>query len=142
MKPNINYDSPKEQRNFGIVICVAVLAIAFVRVLHHRWSEGVWYFPSYWWLVVAAAFLAPAIVYPRVLKPAFWLWMQFAFAINFVVTHVLLTVVFIGMMAPMRLIKGLSGKDPLKRAWEPNAETYWDEPEDQPEEFARYKDQF
>lgn len=145
MLAHIDYDSPKENRNFGIVMAVAFPVLGFVQQLVQLvfgWGDGRFDLPHWGFFALGAAFLIPALTFPRVLKPAFWLWMKFALAINFVVTHVLLTVVFVGMLAPMRFFKSFGGHDPLKRKWDPKAESYWDEPEDQPEEFERYKDQF
>jgi hypothetical protein len=140
----IDYDSRKEQRNFGIVIAIAVMVLAFVRVgFRAAWGGGV-YFPSYVWFAVSSAFLVPALVYPRVLKPLFFLWMQFAFALNFLITRILLTFVFLTMLAPGRFFLAVRRKDPLNRKWQPEAASYWEDPDpnEHPPEFDRYKDQF
>jgi hypothetical protein len=145
MKVKIDYDSARENRNFGLVMAVALPVLGFVQQAFHYlfgFGDGRFGVPHWGFFALGAVFLLPALTIPKVLKPIFWLWMQLAFAINFVVTHVLLTIVFLLMLAPMRLLHSLGGKDPLKRAWDPTAESYWDEPEDQPEEFKRYKDQF
>lgn len=146
MKPKIDYDSPRENRNFGLVMAVAFPVLGFVQQLFHLlfgFGDGHFGIPHWGFFALGGAFLLPAVTFPKVLKPIFYLWMQLAFAINFVVTHVLLTVVFLLMLSPMRfLFRVLGGKDPLRRNWDSTAESYWEEPEDQPEEFARYKDQF
>ena len=40
------------------------------------------------------------------------------------------------------IIMRMAGKDPLKRAWNPEATTYWEDPEEQPAELERYFNQF
>lgn len=141
---NINYDSPKEQRNFGLVIAIAALVIAFVRVGFHALFHGEVYLPSYWWFVVSAAFLVPALVFPRILKPLFYGWMQFAFALNWLITRILLTFVFLTMLTPGRFFLAIRRKDPLNRSWKSDAGSYWEapDPNEHPPEFERYKDQF
>lgn len=138
----IDYDSRREQRNFGFVMAGAIIAIACIRWGHRYWKYGGGALPPVWWLAAAAMFLVLALACPRVLKPLFYAWMQFAFALNWLITRILLTFVFLTMLAPGHLILLLTRKDPLKRGWDPDAATYWDEPEEQPREFKRYKDQF
>jgi hypothetical protein len=139
---NIDYDSRREQRNFGLVMAVAITALMGIRWAHRYWKFADGALPSVWWPAVAGAFLLLALLYPRALKPLFYVWMQFAFALNWLITRILLSFVFLAMLAPGHLILVLARKDPLKRRWEPDALTYWDDPEDQPREFDRYKDQF
>ena len=46
------------------------------------------------------------------------------------------------MIVPTSIILRLAKKDPMNRAWDPNAASYWEEPEEQPREFERYFNQF
>ena len=63
-------------------------------------------------------------------------------ALNWLMTHFLLTLSFFGMILPVGGVIRLFGNDPLKREWDPNALSYWEEPEEQPAEFDRYLNQF
>jgi hypothetical protein len=62
-------------------------------------------------------------------------------AVNWVVTRILLGVVFYGMITPGRLFLAVTGDDPLQRKWQPEALTYWEDPEDQPDELEAYMGQ-
>jgi hypothetical protein len=57
-------------------------------------------------------------------------------------TRVLLSLAYFLLIVPGRVIMSIFGKDPLKRAWDPKATTYWEEPEEQPTELERYFNQF
>ena len=134
---DIDTSSRKEQRNFGIVMAVAIAVLGLIRWAIH--GGGPLPMPFFY---VAAVFLALGLLAPRVLQPVLVVWLKFALAVNWVMTHLLLTVAFLGIITPMRVILRLLGKDPLNRAWDHEAPTYWEEPDDQPTEFQRYFNQF
>lgn len=133
LKPPIR----KELRDYGLVMGAAITLLGCVRWWWHDFEH----FPV-WFVAVAAVFAAVGLIIPEILRPIYWAWMRFALGMNWVVTRVLLTTVFVVMIIPGRVILLLRGKDPLKRAWDPEALTYWEEPEEQPEELERYFNQF
>ena len=141
---DIDTSSKSEQRKFGLLIAVALALLVFVRWLIHGWLHGFAGLSTFSiaMLVVAAIFLVLGLLLPRALRPVFVLWMKFAEAVNWVMTRVLLTVAFYGMISPVRVLVQIFSEDPLKRKRLPDAPTYWEEPEDQPKEFDRYRQQF
>jgi hypothetical protein len=46
------------------------------------------------------------------------------------------------MITPARFLNQIFGSDPLKRAWMQDADTYWEDPEEQPTDRERYRNQF
>ena len=133
---NVDTSDKKQQRNFGLVMAVAITVLGLIRWGLHR--EG----PPLAFFTVAGAFLVLGLVAPRVLRPVLVVWLKFALVLNWLMTRVLLTVAFFGMIVPTRAIMRVFGKDPLNRAWDADAPTYWEEPEEQPTEFDRYLNQF
>jgi len=134
---DVDISDKKELRKFGLVMAVAILVLALIRWALHGFHAWPWYFTY-----VAIAFAGLGLVAPRALQPVFWLWMKFALAINWVMTHLILTLAFFLLIVPTRIALRLFAGDPLKRAWDPEALSYWEEPEEQPEEFERYLNQF
>lgn len=61
---------------------------------------------------------------PRLLVWPYHAWMSFAEGISFVMTRVILAIVFFLAFTPLGLVKRISGWDPLRRRSAP-AETYW-----------------
>lgn len=133
----LDTSSRTEQRKFGILMAVCITILGLI-----RWAiRGFAVVPTYF-LGIAAVFLVLGLVAPPVLRPVLVVWMKFAEALNWLMTRVLLTVAFFLLILPVRVIMKIAGKDPLNRAWNPAAESYWEDAEDQPKEFERYLDQF
>lgn len=134
---NVDTSSKKEQRNFGLVMAVAISVLGLIRWALHGFEQ----IPK-GFFIVAAVFLVLGLVAPRVLRPVLIVWMKFALVLQWVINRVLLSLAFFLMIVPTRVILSILRKDPLNRAWDPNAASYWEEPEDQPAEFDRYLNQF
>lgn len=120
-----------EQRKFGFGVCAALLVLA----------GSCWWFagaPPVLVLMLAATFFVVSVLLPWALRPLLAGWIRVVLAINWVVTRVLLALVFYGMITPARLVLKLAGSDPLKRPWEPEALTYWEDAEPQPEKLDAY----
>ena len=68
--------------------------------------------------------------------------MKFAPVLNWIMTRLLLSIIFYLMITPTRVLMRIFSDDPLKRRFEPDAETYWEEPDEQPDDPARYENMF
>ncbi|HNZ47614.1 MAG TPA: SxtJ family membrane protein [Candidatus Hydrogenedentes bacterium] len=134
---DIDTSDRKEQRKFGFVMAAAIVILGGIRFALHGFTAIPWAF-----LAVAVLFAVPAALFPGALRPVFVVWIKFALVLNWIVTHVMLTLVYYLIIVPMGLIMRVAGKDPLNRKWLPATESYWEEPEEQPEEFERYHHQF
>lgn len=62
---------------------------------------------------------------PGVLKYPFLVLSIVAFPIGWVISHVVLTVVYFLVITPIGLIMKIAGYDPLERKLDPKAESYW-----------------
>lgn len=135
MALQIDISDRKEQRKFGLLMAGAFCVLGTVRSLLHGGFSPAWF-------VVGGVFLVLGLVAPKVLQPVFWAWMKLAEALNYVMTRVLLALAFFVMLTPMRFLRQWFGDDPLKRKWEPDAESYWEEADEQPEKLDAYLKQF
>jgi Saxitoxin biosynthesis operon protein SxtJ len=68
-------------------------------------------------------------------------WMILAFPIGWMISQVMLTVMFYGLFVPIGLIFRLLGRDPLHRARRPELKSYW-VPKPAPADLHRYFKQF
>ena len=107
-----------------------------------RQFAGIW-FPLFWLIVGSLLYFGGALrgagiavglgvligaiglARPRFMHPIYLLWMYAAYPIGFVMSHVLLGVIFYLILTPVGLIMKLVGYDPLQRRLRA-APTYWE----------------
>jgi hypothetical protein len=77
-----------------------------------------------WALGLALALVVPALVAPAVLAPAHRVWMALGDALGWVNTRIVLGLIFFGVVTPTGLALKLAGRDPMRRAFDPEAATY------------------
>lgn len=78
-----------------------------------------------WSLALAVVFLALAVAVPRVLAPLNKVWLRFGLLLGRIVSPIVLFLVYVVAVVPTALLMRLSGKDPLRRSFDPAASTYW-----------------
>ena len=73
--------------------------------------------PSTPW-IIAIVFVVWGLVAPNTLRPFYRLWMHFGFVMNFIMTRILLGIVFYVLLLPYGLVFRLCGKDSMHRNWD------------------------
>jgi hypothetical protein len=77
------------------------------------------------WAVVSGALLSVAgLAVPATLKHLYQGWMWVGHVMGWVNTRIILSVLFYGIVTPMGLVMKLTGRDPMCRGFEPDAQTY------------------
>ncbi len=110
--------TPQEFRKFGLTIGIFLLIIAGFLFWKQRPS-----FPYFAYIGVGFALVGLAA--PILLKPIHKVWMTIAVVMGFIMTRVILTVIFFGVFTPVALVIKLLRKDLLEERWDKNAATYW-----------------
>ncbi|MFZ5689630.1 MAG: SxtJ family membrane protein [Pseudomonadota bacterium] len=106
------------ERSFGLVFACVFALIGFVPwLLGHGWRP--------WALIVAAIFLAVALVFPRLLRPLNFIWFKLGLALHHIVNPVIMALIFFGAVLPTGLMVRLFGKDLLRLKRDPHAKSYW-----------------
>jgi hypothetical protein len=106
-------------REFGVVTGAAIVVIFglfFPWMLERDWPVWPW--------TIAAVLWSLALVHPLWLRPVYRAWMRFGLLASRVMTPLVLGIVFFVMISPMGLVRRLMGKDPMKRAFDPNQKSY------------------
>ena len=114
--------SPKALRQFGLVVGGVFVGIAVVMAWRHDWALGSW---TTGLGSIGSVLMILGLGVPRVLRPAYLVWMGLAVVLSFVMTRVLLTLVFVLVMLPISLVLRLIGKDLLDRRLDAEAASYW-----------------
>jgi len=105
---------------------------------------GLWRHSERWplWIGLAVVMLVLALAAPKLLAPLNHAWARFGRLLHAIVSPIILGVIFYFCIVPIGFLMRLSGKDPLRLRYEPEADSYWMKripPGPQPDSF---KNQF
>ena len=92
------------------------------------------------WALSATSGLLAAVA-PPLLRPLYVGMSAVSLPIGFVVSHVVMALLFYGLFTPVALVFRLMGRDPLHRRFDPEADSYWVARE-QTQDPLRYYRQF
>lgn len=110
--------SPKKLREFGFLVGGVLCVLGILLWWRGRASYPYFFIPGIL-LVLGGAAL------PSALKPFQKIWMSLAILMGWVMTRVLLSVLFFLILTPIGWILRLTGKDLLDQKLEPKKESYW-----------------
>lgn len=105
-------------RKFGITVGVILLIIAGFLF----WKEKVSFQLV---LAVGIILFAFGITIPVLLKPVYLVWMIFATILGWLMTRVILSLLFYVIFTPIGLISRLFRKQFLELRWDRSQDTYW-----------------
>jgi hypothetical protein len=124
-----------ELRTFGITMAVGLAAIGGLFLWRGKGGPMVFF-------VLAALFLLFGLAAPVALRPIQRAWMAFAVVLGWVMTRVILVVLFYVGITPVALIARLVGKRFLALGFEPTRASYWERREKPDRGKERYESQF
>ena len=110
--------SKKELRNFGSTIGIVLLLIA--GVLFYK-NNNLFISFAY----IAGVFIVLGFLFPQLLKPIYFIWMIFAVVIGWIMTRLILSVLFFVIISIIRLIAGIFGKSFLELNISKDSKSYW-----------------
>jgi hypothetical protein len=109
---------PRDLRKFGITMGITFAVLGGLLVWRGHWQ------PKYFFWI-AGAFMVLGLAVPVVLRPVQRAWMAFAIVLGWVMTRVILVVLFYVGITPIALIARLVGKRFLDLGFEPARASYW-----------------
>jgi hypothetical protein len=124
-----------ELRKFGITMCVALGLLGGM----FFW-RGKDFYP--YLLILSAACMFLGIIIPIILKPIHKAWMILAVLMGFVMTRVIMTLLFYLIVTPIAFVVRLFGKDFLGTRLNRDVESYWVEREVLEFDKQKYENQF
>jgi hypothetical protein len=110
----------RDIRLFGLVILIGFGIIGWL-FLHRGKTETahlIW--------KISGLVAALSIVWPKAATPIYHVWMKFGAVLGFVMSRLVLTIIFFGIVTPVAVFFRLCGRDELKRA-KKRVATYWSE---------------
>ncbi len=134
---DINWNPPRnELRVFAILQLVFFAIVAWL--VHQRAAAAG---PATAIVVASAVVAVVGLLKPTWLRVMYVVWMAIVFPIGFVVSHLLMAVVFYLVVTPIGLMMGSLGRDPMHRKFDRDAKTYW-QPRKPPQGTRGYFRQF
>jgi len=110
--------TPKQLRSFGLLVG-GIFAVIGLWPLIWR-GEGL----RLWAMIATAILVLPAVVYPMSLKLIYHGWMAAGEVLGWINTRIILSIIFYGVFTPVAIVMRMRGKDPMRRGWDPNLESY------------------
>ena len=94
----------KDFKNFGLVIGTILIIIYFL--------TG-YFDDSYMMnlLFIGLSFIVLGIIFPPLLKPIYIVWMAFALALGWIMTRIILSILFFVIISPLGIFARIVGKD-------------------------------
>ena len=134
--PRKKHDPHKQARNFGLMLLPILLGLAGLAYWRGRERAA---------LILAVLSVVPPILtfaaFPLWLR-FFGAWMKLAEVLSWVMTRVILSVFFFGVLTPIGFVMRLFRADPLDRNWKNRRPSYWVDKEPVARSLERYEKQY
>lgn len=118
MDQNTTAGTPKEARKTAFIVAAVLGIIAFIFLYRERPTVTAVLAAIALGLILIGAFIPPlAMLFHRG-------WMRFAFALGYVNSRILLTLVYFLIFVPYAVVSRLAGRDPLDLRGGPRT-SYW-----------------
>ena len=122
-------------RKFGITISIILMIIAGFLFWKEKESFQIF-------LTVGTILFVLGILVPAILKPIYWVWMIFATILGWIMTRVILSLLFYIIITPIGLIYRFFGKQFLELRWDKSKESYWNFKTNEHLQKENYEKQF
>src|SRR5262245_28616912 len=77
-----------------------------------------------WAVVLGTVLVAAGVAIPGILQEIYKGWMFVGHVLGWINTRIILGVLFYGIVTPMGVVMRLAGRDPMRRGFDPEAQTY------------------
>ncbi len=125
----------KELKKFGLTMGALFLFLGIVLYVKGR--------GTYAYLIgVAFALSFFGVLFPKIIKPLYITWMFFALILGWVMTRVILVLLYYLVFTPMALFMKMRGKDLLSRKFDGMCESYWVRKDNKAFNKERYTKQY
>ena len=124
----------KDIRSFGITFGIILLVVSLLLFYYDNETYEIV-------AIIAVVFIGVGLIIPILLKPFFIIWMTFAVILGWVMTRVILSIIFYLVMTPIGLITRFLGEDflALKKI---DSSSYWNQRDLRIEKSQDYEKQF
>ena len=127
-------NSNKDIRSFGITMGIILFIISGLLMYYNKESYQITG-------IIGSMFIGLGLIIPVMLKPFYFVWMTFAAILGWVMTRLILSLVFYFILTPIGLLTRLLGEDflALKKS---KSVSYWNHRDSKIELNQDYEKQF
>jgi hypothetical protein len=129
------FNDKREWRKFGIALGI-ILGIIATILLFKAKSIYIYFYGG------GAFFILAALAVPIIIKPVFILFLYIAHILGFIMTRVILSILFYLVITPIGWISRLFGKQFLDMKFNREKTSYWIETGKMGDEKENYENQF
>jgi len=122
-------------RKFGITIGLFLMILGGLLFWRGRDSFQIF-------LISGSVLFVLGLVIPVILKPVYWIWMILAVILGWIMTRVILSLLFFIILTPIGLLARLSGNRFLDLKWDRSKDSYWNLRATRQQNFEEYEKQF
>lgn len=112
-------ESVKELRKFGLTVGGVLAAIAILLFYFEKPS-------AIYFAVIGGSLILFGTLFPKILKPLNRIWMSLAIILGFIMSRVILTILFYLVLTPIGILAKLVGKKFMILKYDKSAKTYWE----------------
>lgn len=122
-------------KKFGFTIGIVLLLLAALLVWLGKSSYPVWG-------IIGLLFILSSLLFPVILRPFNKIWMSLAIILGWIMTRIILSILFYFALTSLRFIAMIFNKRFLNLKIDPSADTYWEKREKKPFDPSTYERQF
>ena len=78
-------------------------------------------------LTISIIFIILSFVFPSIFKYPNLIWFKFGRLLGFIISPIILSIVYLSVIMPIGIIFKIIKKDPLEKLFDSNQKTYWKE---------------
>jgi hypothetical protein len=108
----------EELRKFAVTIALA-LGVLGGLILWRRGQIGLIF------LAIGSAIFLVGLVWPKSLALLYKAWMALAIVLGFIMSHIILSLVYYTVLTPIGFLMRMLGKNPLALRFDPKTDSYW-----------------
>lgn len=108
----------RELRQFGVTFSIVLGLLGGLFFLRGKANYFVF-------IIFSAAFLSSVLIAPILLKPLQKIWMSFGIFMGWLITRLILFILFYLVVTPIAVLARLFGKNFLDTKFDKNAASYW-----------------
>jgi hypothetical protein len=112
-------ETKKDLRKFGFSVGIVLDAIGII-LFYFEKSSAIYF------AVFGGLLILLGIVFPQLLKPLNKIWMGLAIILGFIMTRVILSILFYLVITPIGFIAKLFGKKFMDLNYNKSAKSYWE----------------